>query len=253
MKNIDLKKFNNIDFDLVDNETLDNIIVKFCYYVLVGELDLNELNNIDRNLVEKINLVLNYDYKNDNKNKDILKLKSKLDKLLRQIELSKSDNFSLDAFLNESDYNTFYKHKCSFNGNGHKAAIALIFPDKSLYANVPIHSNHADMVTEYMRNDNPKYENLAVYHILNNGADWHDKIMVEEQAIIIHFLPNEFGEVVYIPDNISEYQYNELININNVLKQKGIEAETNYCEMLLNDAIEDPEFISSHCNNVKAR
>ena len=92
------------------------------------------------------------------------------------------------------------------------------------------------MALRYFLKYDPDFERKLRY-----AADWHSKLMQEKKVIIIHFLSNACGEAIYIPDEITEFQYNELKKINELLQKYNINGDTGY-NVPLNILINDDEF-----------
>lgn len=189
----------------------ENLIAQLACEILLGKMTIEDLEKYNSSIKEEVLNTLHL------KNQKIGLL---VNKILIQEELDKSDKFDLERFLDKPD----------FSIGTHKAALGLIYDNHAFYCEVPFVSSHAHVATAYYRRKDPNYEELSVYGLLhpNNGKEWQDKLMEEDHAIVIHFLPNEYGEAFFIPENITNYQKEELERINSLLQARNIATETNY-------------------------
>ena len=215
--------------EINDEKQLISKVVDLAYKVLYKIIPVEELDKEDAKIkLEVMNLL------NDEAD---FKFSLAFDRKIMNEKLLEGKNFDLMEFLNKPDYNYEFPYKCPYNKKSGKAALGCINKNEAIYCEVPPHSNHADAITAIHKIVNPNYENLAVYHLKHkddpNGSDWHSKVMNEEGCIIIHFIPNEYGEALfYIPNEITDFQYQELLKINSMLSEKGIVSETNHNKTL---------------------
>ena len=220
----------------MDEQQMDEI-VDLAYKILMQAITIEETEKYEKDEIRKALELLDEKDKSD----EFKVLERKLKKKLRMEAIKNSDNFDLETFVDKPDYDLSFPYECPFNKRTHKAALGLIFPDKAFYCEVPIHSNHANMATEYYRRSDPKYEDLSFYQYLHPEEEngWQGKITKEDQAIVIHFLPNEYGAAFCIPEEITPFQRQELEKINQLLEEKGIERNTNKDDKNLSEYLEE--------------
>lgn len=198
-------------------------VVDLIYKILYQKISTEELNTMNDDIKLTVGKFLD--------NKPNYKISSALKRKLIRTGLKELTEFDLINFLNKPDYDYYFPHECPYNQKQYKAALGYITKSKAIYCDVPPGSNHADVVTEMHRMIDSEYEDLRFYYQNHgndiNDSDWHNKVMNEEGCIVIHFVPNIYGEVIYIPKEINDFQYQELLKINKILKERKISAETN--------------------------
>ena len=219
-----------------DEKVKEEVAVRLICSILYGVISQEELKQYPPDIINMVDTMLNNDVNSNIYDKILLPLT----KSLTSIEINRSSSFSLEKFLALLDDTHMYRYSCAVTDIYDKAALGLIMPEDVFYCNVPLFSNHAEVTTQYYQMEDPSFPDLR----LKEG--WHEYVMKEKKTIIIHFLPNEYGEAIYIPDEITEFQYNELLRINELLKYYNIESATNYKNMNLDEALNDEEFITNH-------
>lgn len=219
-----------------DEKVKEEVAVRLICSILYGVTSQEELKQYPSDIINMVNTMLNNDIKSNIYDKILLPLT----KSLVSIEINRSSIFSLEKFIALPDDTRMYSYDCSITDMYDKTALGLIMPESAFYCNVPPLSNHAWVTMQYYQMEDPSFPDLR----LKEG--WHEYVMKEKKAIIIHFLLNEYGEAIYIPDEITEFQYNELLRINELLKYYNIESATNYKNMNLDEVLNDEEFIASH-------
>ena len=213
------------------NEDKVELVADLAFKILNGQIGINDIDNysddIKKEVVNLLNKNSSYKYK--------IRLREKI--CLNVIMDYK--NFDLSEFVERDDSSYQFPFTCPFNKKTEKAALGYILQDNAIYCDVPIGNNHADVVTQIHRMINPDYENLNAYSALHpEVSDWHEKVMDEENCIIIHFLPNKYGTIIYIPNEITPFQEQELNKINDILTENNIKTVTNKDEISLSEYIE---------------
>jgi hypothetical protein len=208
----------------MDEEQL-HLIANLAFNILKNNMKVEDLDKYDESIRTEVNNVLSNKVASENYNRVCYILQ----KLIEKEAIDRSSSFDLKEFFDRKDFDYQFPYECYFNRRTHKAAIGLIFEDKAFYCDVPLYSNHGSMATQYFRLDDPNFEELSIYNLLHpdDPRDWQDVIMEEKKAIVIHFMPNEYGAAFFIPDNINEFQQEELTRINSLLESKKIVSETN--------------------------
>lgn len=206
-------------------------IIELAYRILTGLIHEKEIESIDKEQLKEAYELLECEN---------LSLIKELNQRMMKYEIDKSPLFSLKEYIKREEEGYLYPYPCSYNVKTYKAAVGLIYDDNSFFCNVPLNFSHAEVVTEYMRRNNPNYENLVLFNLnhRNETREWEEKVTEEEHAIIVQLMPNDFGALFYIPENITFYQQEELENVNNLLKENNISADTNQNEMNLEEYLE---------------
>ena len=239
---ISLNEINKLNFNNISEDEIIEISASLAYHYMNGNISIDDLKKYSNSIVNIVNCIVNQDRTSNY----FIKANSAMSQLLKDNALDSSSEFSLEEFLKKPDVNKPFKIDCSYNRSSYKAALGYIMPNKAIYCDV-VESNHAAMVTAYHRRENPNFEDLGLWQFFHpEQPDWHEEIMEKESAIIIHFMPNEFGEAIFIPKLLTEFQYNELLKINRILLQNGIKTETNYDGMDLDTALSDDSFKERH-------
>ena len=208
----------------MDDEKL-KLIASLAFSILKKDIKIEDLDKYDESIRIEVDNILSNKVDSTNYNRICYILK----KLIVEDAVNRSSSFDLEEFFDRSDFGYQFPYECYFNRQTHKAAIGLIFEDKSFYCDVPLYSNHGSVATQYFRLEDPNFEELSIYHLLHpdDTRDWQDMLMDEKKAIVIHFMPNEYGAAFFIPENITDFQRSELDKINELLKSKKINSETN--------------------------
>ena len=234
----ELKK--QINQNLMEEEK-DIIAASLAFHLLNEEINIEFINNFGIDIVNRVNIVIN----KDRSTKTYIRVNKLLEQIIRNKAIETSKDFSLEEFLKKEDIIESFKYKCEYNRKGYKAALGLITPNQALYCDVPI-GNHAEMVSAYYKDD-PEYAYLNLQSIIHpEKPNWHEKVMEEKNAVIIHFMPNEFGAVIYIPNELTEFQYSELVKISETLIKNEVKPETNYEGLTLDKALSDTSFREKH-------
>lgn len=217
----------------LNEEQKNTLSVYLIYTILMEKLPLEKINTYPNDIIERVNCILN----NDSNSTYYIPLQNKLGDLLANLAIENSSNFSLEEFL-KKDIHKPFPYECKYNESipPNKAALGLIFPKSTFYCDVPNVILHEDVALRYFLKYDPDFERKLRY-----AADWHSKLMQEKKVIIIHFSSNVCGEAIYIPDEITEFQYNELKKINELLQKYNINGDTGY-NVPLNILINDDEF-----------
>ncbi len=234
----ELKK--QINQNLTEEEK-DIIAASLAFHLLNEEINIEFINNFDIDIVNRVNIVIN----KDRSTKTYMRVNKLLEQIIRNKAIETSKDFSLEEFLKKQDYIESFKYKCEYNRKEYKAALGLIMPNQALYCDVPT-GNHAEMLSAYYKDD-PEYAYLNLQCIIHpEKPDWHKKVMEEKNAVIIHFMPNKYGAVIYIPEKLTEFQYNELLKISEILIRNEVKAGTNYEDLTLDKALSDTSFREKH-------
>ena len=235
----------NLPVESLNEKQKNTLSVYLLYMILTKKLPLEKISIYPNDIIERVTCILDYDINNNYR----IPLVRELRDLLIDLAIEDAPNFSLDNFLKSNVYKGF-PYECRYNKfiAPNKAALGLIFPEHTFYCNVPIDTIHFSVTIRLFQKSDP---NLA--HKLINSKSWQKTLMKEKNVIIIHFLPNACGEAIYIPEKITEFQYNELVKINELLQKYNIEGDTEN-RVPLNILLDDEEFqerIITNYNNPK--
>lgn len=235
----------NLPVESLNEKQKNTLSVYLIYMILTKKLPLEKINIYPNDIIERVTCVLDHDINNSYR----IPLVKELHNLLIDLAIEDAPNFSLDNFLKSNVYKGF-PYECRYNKfiAPNKAALGLIFPEHTFYCNFPIDTIHFSVAIRFFE----KYDPNLVQKLIND-KDWHNLLMKEKNVIIIHFLPNDCGEVIYIPEKITEFQYKELEKVNELLQKYNIEGDTEY-SVPLNILIDDEEFqdrIITNNNNPK--
>lgn len=228
----------DLPVDSLNEKQKNTLSVYLIYMILMEKLPREKINIYPNDIIERVNCILDHNEDNyDIKNTYRTPLARELRDLLINLAIEDAPNFSLDEFL-KMDTHKAFPYECKYNESiaPNKAAIGLIFPKSAFYCDVPIGYIHYVVVLRYFQKHDPDLAKKIKY-----TTDWHIKLMQEKKVIIIHFLPNACGEAIYIPDEITEFQYNELIKVNELLQKYNIIGETEY-NVPLNILLDDEYF-----------
>ncbi len=244
MRVIPVNELQSMKVTTISAEKLEELIANYIYRVLQCNISLDELHMVPEMIQKCVKSVINCDY-----NARFYLISSlALEKLLIDIAIDSHDSFSLEDFIRRPDFFKPFLLDCNYNRVTAKSALGYILPDKAIYCNAP--TNHAAIVTAYNRRSDPNFEDLNLYHSLHpeqpNESKWQDYIMFKQKAIIIHFMPVSWGTPIFIPDELTEFQYKELERINKVFLNHNATASTNYREMDLDTALKDEAFKLEH-------
>lgn len=206
-------------------------IIELACKILTGTISEKEIKSTDKESLKEVIELLECNN---------LSLVKELNQRMMKYEIEKSPLFSLKEYIKREEEGCFYPYPCSYNVKTYKAAVGLIYDDNSFFCNVPLNFSHAEVVTEYMRKKDPNYENLVLFNLNHRSEtrEWEEKVMEEEHAIVVQLMPNDFGALFYIPEEITPYQQEELENINNLLKENNISTDTNQDDMNLEEYLE---------------
>ena len=213
------------------NEDKFELVADLAFKILKEQIGINDIDNYPEEIKKEVINLLNNNSSFEYKTR--LRVKICIDAIVDY------KNFDLNEYVERDDSYYQFPFACPFNKKAEKAALGYILPDNAIYCDVPIRNNHADVVTQIHRMIDPDYEDLRTYSVLHpENRDWHEKVMDEEKCIIIHFMSNNYGAVIYIPNEITPFQEQELNKINDILTENNIKTVTNKDEISLSEYIE---------------
>lgn len=243
MRLIPLDELKNANYTHENKIDRAFFIANIIYYFLQCEISIKELYDLPDDIKNGV-----YGIIYCTANHDFYDIEEALNSLLTEIYIDEGNGFSVEEFFDKPDKYKRFKLECPYNINKYKSALGYILPNQAFYCNVA--EDHAITLTALIRRENPDFEDLDSWE--NNHPeqpDWHNALMNNQQAIIIHFIPNEYPSVIYIPSKISKFQYDELSKLEQILQAHNITTTTNYKELDLTDVLKDNEFYASHVNN----